>query len=130
MLSPRIAIAAVTFLLGAASAHAQPPQKFEEFDKVVGSAKALEGMFKLYQKEDRVFAEIQTFQLDKPYLAAISLARGGMDMAGHTLNSDEQWVIAFKRVGDKVHVIRKNVRYTAGGGPRARFVDERLRGTG
>ena len=37
----------------------------------------------------------------------------------HFLNSDEQWVVAFKRVGDKVHLIRKNVRYKSSPGPLA-----------
>ena len=123
MFRPRMTFAALALVLGAAVASAQPPQKFEEFDKVVGTAKVHDGLFKLYQKDDRVFAEIQTFQFDKPLLAAVSLARGGMGMAGHTLNSDEQWVIAFKRVGDKVHVIRKNVRYKAGGGPLSRALE-------
>ena len=96
------------------------PPKFEEFDKVVAGARTHEGLFRLYQKEDRLYAELQPFQLDRPYLCAISLARGGMDQAGWTLNGDEQWVISFKRVGDKVHLVRRNVRYKAGSGPRPR----------
>ncbi len=102
---------------------AQQPQKFEEFDKLVVGAKVHEGLFRLHQKDEHVFAEIQPFQFDRPYLCAISLARGGMDQAGHTLNGDEQWVISFKRVGDKVHVIRRNVRYKIGSGPIARALE-------
>ena len=107
-----------------ATAHAQPPSppKFEEFDKVVAGAKTHDGLFKLYQKDDHVYAEVQPFQLDRQYLCSISLARGGMFQAGWILNSDEQWVIAFKRVGDKVHLIRKNVRFKAGG-PLARAME-------
>ena len=75
-----------------------PPPKFEDFDKVVAGAKVSEGLFKLYQKEQDVFAELQPQQFDRPFLCAISLARGGMDQAGWILNSDEQWVIEFKRV--------------------------------
>jgi hypothetical protein len=105
------------------AAIAQQPPKFEEFDKVIAGAKTYEGLFRLYQKDEHVLAEIQPFQLDRPYLCAISLARGGMDQAGWTLNGDEQWVIAFKRVGDKVHLVRKNVRYKAGSGPLARALE-------
>src|SRR5262249_7548316 len=36
-----------------------------------------------------------------------------MGMGGHTLNFDEQWVILFKRVGEKVQVIRRNVHFQA-----------------
>jgi len=115
-------------LLAVSNAHAQPagpptPPKFEDFDKVIAGAKTYEGLLKLYQKEEHVFAEIQPFQLDRPFVCAISLARGGMDQAGWTLNGDEQWVITFKRVGDKVHLIRKNVRYKAGAGPLARALE-------
>ena len=118
---------AVLALLATAT-HAQPPSlptppKFEEFDKVVAGAKTYEGLFKLYQKDEHVLAELQPYQLDRPYLCAISLARGGMDQAGWTLNGDEQWVISFKRVGDKVHLIRRNVRYKAGSGPLARALE-------
>lgn len=105
------------------NAQQPPPPKFEEFEKVVAGAKTYEGLFRLYQKDEHVLAEIQPFQLDRPYLCAISLARGGMDQAGWTLNGDEQWVIAFKRVGDKVHLVRKNVRYKAASGPLARAME-------
>ncbi len=100
-----------------------PPKKFEDFDKVVAGAKVSEGLFKLYQKDEHVYAEIQAYQLDRSYLAPISLARGGVAFAGHTLNFDEQWVIAFKRVGDKIHLVRRNVRFKSNSGPIARAVE-------
>src|SRR5262245_23482916 len=121
------ALAALAVVVLAPTAPAQPPSppppKFEEFDKVIAGAKTYEGLFKLYQKDEHVLAEIQPFQLDRSYLCAISLAGGGMDQAGWTLNGDEQWVIAFKRVGDKIHLIRKNVRYKSGSGPIARALE-------
>ena len=36
-----------------------------------------------------------------------------MAMAGEPLNFGDQWVLVFKRVGDKVHLIRRNVHYKA-----------------
>src|SRR5258708_4853227 len=100
-----------------------PPPKFEDFDKVVAGAKTYEGLLKLYQKDEHVLAELQPHQLDHPFLCAISLARGGMDQAGWILNGDEQWVIAFKRVGDKIHLIRKNVRFKGNAVPLARALE-------
>jgi hypothetical protein len=113
----------VSVELASAQNQPTPPPKFPEFDKVVAGAKVYDGLFKLYQKDEHLFAEIQPFQLDRNFLATASLARGGMDQAGHTLNFDEQWVVAFKRVGDKVHLIRRNVRYKASGGPVARALE-------
>lgn len=110
-------------ILGALGISAQEPHKFDDFDKTVAGAKISEGLFKLYQKEEHLYIEIMPSQLDRNFLLAASVARGGMDQAGHTLNSDEQWAVAFKRVGDKVHLIRRNARYRAGGGPLARALE-------
>ena len=51
-------------------------------------------------------------QLNRPYLCPIAIARGA-GLGGYTLNFDEQWVLLFKRVGDKVHLIRRNVHFKA-----------------
>jgi Met-zincin/Domain of unknown function (DUF5117)/Domain of unknown function (DUF5118) len=127
-------LAVVALVLGAAPLFAQssPPRasapqadekKFEDFDKVVKGAKQYEGLFKLYQKDDKLYAELRNSQLDKPLLCPITLARG-MGMGGHILNFDEQWVLAFKRVGDKVHLIRRNVHFKAKpGSPAATAVE-------
>lgn len=87
-------------------------KKYEPFDQFVGGARAYDGLFKLYHKEEHLYAELLPHQLDKPFLAPIALARGG-GMGGHTLNNDEQWVILFKRSGEKVFVVRRNVRFQA-----------------
>ena len=36
-----------------------PEKKFEDFDKVIKGAKEYDGLFKLYQKEDRLYAEVR-----------------------------------------------------------------------
>ncbi len=87
-------------------------KKFEDFDKVTKGAKVHEGLFKLYRKDDRLLAEILPYQLDKPFLCPISIARG-IGMGGHTLNFGDQWVLVFRRVGDKLHLVRRNVRFQA-----------------
>ena len=100
-----------------------PEKKFEDFDKVVKGAKEYEGLFKLYQKDDHLYAEIQPHQFDQPFLCPIAIARG-LGMGGHTLNFDEQWVLVFRRVGDKVHLVRRNVHFQAkNGSPMAKAVE-------
>src|SRR5262245_40787146 len=86
--------------------------KLEEFDKVVKGAKEYDGLFKLYHKEDKLYAEIQPHQFERMLLCPVAIARG-MAMGGYTLNFDEQWVLYFKRMGDKVHLVRRNVRFQA-----------------
>jgi hypothetical protein len=98
-------------------------KKFEDFDKVVKGAKEYDGLFKLHHKDDKLYAEIKPDLLDKPLLCPIAVARGG-GLGGFTLNFDEQWVLVFKRVGDKVHLIRRNVRFKAkSGSPAAHAVE-------
>jgi len=89
-----------------------PPKKFEDFDKLVKGAKEYDGLFKLHHKEDNLYAEIQSQHFEKPLLCPIAIARG-MAMGGYTLNFDEQWVLHFKRVNDRVHLVRRNVHFRA-----------------
>ncbi|NDH05884.1 DUF5117 domain-containing protein, partial [bacterium] len=98
-------------------------KKFEDFDKVVKGAKEYEGLFRLHLKDDKLYAEIRPDQMERNFLLPIAIARGA-GMGGHTLNFDNQWVVAFKRAGDKIHLIRRNVRFTAKpGSPTAKAVE-------
>jgi hypothetical protein len=101
---------------------AEPP-RFPEFATVTKNAKVYEGLFKLYQKDDNLYMEIPPQQFNKPILCPIAIARG-VGMGGHTLNFDEQWVLVFQRVGDKIHLIRRNVHFKAKpGSPVAKAVE-------
>lgn len=106
---------------------APPEKKFEDFDKVVKGAKEYEGLFRLYRKtvgvDEHLYAEILPQQFEQPFLSPIAIARG-MGVGGHTLNFDEQWVLVFRRVGDKVHLVRRNVRFQARkGSPASKAVE-------
>lgn len=97
-------------------------KKYPDFNELVKGAKVYDGLFTLHQKDDHVYAEIKQTQFDKPYLLPIAVARGA-GMGGTTLNFGDQWVILFKKVDDKVFVIRRNTRFTAKTGtPEARAV--------
>ena len=105
-------------------APAKKKKEFEDFSKVTEDSKSYEGFFKLYQKKENLYCEIQPSQLDKPFLCMISVARGlgqGFLLSGMTL---EEWMLIWRRVGDKVHLVRKNVRFRATKGtPIAEAVD-------
>jgi len=99
-------------------------KEFEDFTKVIEDSKNYEGFFKLYQKKENLYCEIQPSQLDKPFLCMISLSRGlgrGFLVSGMTM---DEWLLVWRRVGDNVHLIRKNVRFRAKEGtPIAQAVD-------
>jgi hypothetical protein len=110
-------------VVGQAPLPDMPEKKFPEFVKVVKGAKEYEGLFKLYQKDEHLYAEIQQHQFERMLLCPIAIARG-MAMGGYTLNFDEQWVLFFRRVGDKVHLVRRNVHFRAkSGSPLAKAVE-------
>src|SRR2546421_8577590 len=96
----------------ALSASPSPEKKYEDFNKVTQGAKEYDGLFKLYLKDDHLYAEIQSHQFEKPFLLPMAIARG-MGLGGHTLNFDEQWILFFHRVGDKVYLVRRNIRFQA-----------------
>jgi hypothetical protein len=97
--------------------------RFPDFNSVIKGAKEHEGFFKLYHKEENLYMEIQPQQFEKPILCPIAVARGG-GLGGYTLNFDEQWVLLFRRAGDKVHLVRRNVHFKAkAGSPVAKAVE-------
>jgi hypothetical protein len=109
--------------IGAPQQEGVETTRFPDFNTLVKGAKEHEGLFKLYHKGENLYMELQPQQLNKPVLCPIAIARGA-GLGGYTLNFDEQWVLIFKRVGDKVHLIRRNVHFKAKpGSPVAKAVE-------
>jgi hypothetical protein len=98
--------------LSGLSSSASTDKKYEDFNKVMQGAKEYDGLFKLYFKDNRLYAEIQSSQFEHSYLLPMAIARG-MGLGGYTLNFDEQWVVFFRRVGDKVYLVRRNIHFQA-----------------
>jgi Met-zincin/Domain of unknown function (DUF5117)/Domain of unknown function (DUF5118) len=90
-------------------------QRIAEYARISKGAKVYDGLYKLYQKDENLYMEIPPNNFNKPLLCPIAVARGA-GMGGLTLNFDEQWVLLFKRMGDKVHLIRRNVHFKAKSG--------------
>jgi hypothetical protein len=98
--------------------------KLPDWDKVVEGAKRLDGLFALYynEKQQKLFMEIKDDQYDKDVILPMAIARGAglMYLGGETLNFGDQWLISFRRAGDRLLVVRRNVRFQAeAGSPQA-----------
>ncbi len=99
-------------------------KKFPSFAEVTKDAEVMEGLFKLYKKEQHLYAAIKPSQFGELYLGPMVLARG-LAMSGTPLNFGDEWVLSFKRVDDTVQLIRKNIYYEAeAGSPLARAVEQ------
>jgi hypothetical protein len=90
----------------------KPPSKFKDFGEVTKDTTHYEGLFNLYRTNETVYAEIKPNQLDQPLLAPIAIAKG-LAMAGQPLNFGDEWILVFRRVGDNVHLLRRNIHYEA-----------------
>lgn len=97
-------------LRAAEGAAAAPREK--GFGSLVESAVKHEGLFNLYLTNQNLYAEITPAHLDKPYIAPMAIARG-MAMAGQPLNFGDEWILVFRRAGDRVQLLRRNIHYTA-----------------
>ncbi len=90
----------------------KPPSKFRDFDDVTKGTEKFDGLFTLYRTNETLFGEIKPNQLNKPFLAPITIARG-MAMAGQPLNFGDEWILVFRRVDDKIQLVRRNIHYKA-----------------
>jgi hypothetical protein len=122
--TPSALVALALSALPAAAETDTADKKFPDFAAVVKGAQEHKGLFTLYQKDDHLYAEIRPDQFDRPLLAPMAIARG-LARGGETRNPEEQWVILFRRVGDRVLVVRRNVHFKGGpaGTPIARAVE-------
>jgi len=93
--------------------------KHPPFADVTKDATVFDGLLKLYRKEDRLYAEIPNPVLNKDLLVAIAIARGIGEtplISGMTWGFGDDWIWQFRKVEDKIQVVRRNVRFTAAKG--------------
>lgn len=93
---------------------AKPASKLATLTK---DMKTVEGMWKMYHNDQKLYVLLKSSNLNKNYIMLSSIARGvssGMVLGGMTWGDDVIW--AFKKVGKKIHVLRRNVRFKAKAG--------------
>ena len=90
-----------------------------DHEKILKDAKPVEGAIPLYQKGTSLFAELTPANYSTEYIVLISIARGigqGPLLGGMSWGFGDDWVWAFRKVDDRVFIIRKNVRFKAAPG--------------
>jgi hypothetical protein len=118
----------------AKSAAAKPEEKTADkgpkkpdFDDVVKDAKHVTGLLNVYQKGTKLLAEIPAGHLNKDFIVLISIAKGiGQQplLGGMTWGFGDDWIWQFRKVDDRILIVRKNVRFTAAkGSPEEKAVD-------
>lgn len=93
----------------------EPEKKYKDFAEVTKGAEKFDGLFTLHKKDEHLYAEIKPNQFNTPLIVPIMLSRG-LGMAGNPMNFGDEWVILFKKAGDRVQLIRRNVKFKAPAG--------------
>lgn len=93
---------------------------------VLKEAKPIEGLISLFQKDNRLYAELSGGNYQDEYMVLIAIARGiGQRplLGGYSWGFGDDWVWSFRKVEKNVHIVRRNVRFKADSGtPEARAV--------
>jgi hypothetical protein len=127
------AIASAQRLAGApgSAPAAATPSALRSFAEVSKDAKELPGLFRVWQKDDKVWLEIEPAQFDHAFFLSTNLDQGLGESGfyGGSMSSSlsrrfgAPVIVNFRKVGTNVQLIARNVKYTAQPGtPEARAV--------
>ncbi|MBL8848629.1 MAG: DUF5117 domain-containing protein, partial [Planctomycetaceae bacterium] len=114
----------------AQEAQAQPaqPSKFEQATK--GLTRRDHGgdeMWVMYSNDQQLLVELDAGDLQQEYIILTSIARGigsGMVIGGMSWNFEDDAIWTFRKSGEKIFVLRRNVRFRAApGSPEASAVE-------
>ncbi len=98
------------------AASEKPKPKYPPFAELLKDAQKMEGLINFYRKDDQLFAEIGPRQLDRDYIALMTIARGiGQTpiLGGFSWGFGDDAVWQFRKAGENIQLVRRNVRFTA-----------------
>lgn len=80
--------------------------------QVLGEAKDLPGVINMYQKGSTIFGEFSQANYQQQFIVAITINRGvAFNYLYGGMYANDDWVLSFRKVDDKVHIVRRNVRF-------------------
>lgn len=94
--------------------------ELQPFDKVVPEATRLGGPITTYRKKDNLYWEITSGDYGTDYICVVSIARGlgTADLyGGQSIDYGDDLIWRFRKVGERVQLVRRNYRYRADSGP-------------
>jgi len=106
----------------------QQPSKFDQAVKDLKRRDNEGGeMWTMYHDDDKLLVELDASDLNQEYIVLTSIARGvgsGMVISGMSWGFGDDVIWTFRKSGDKIYVLRRNVRFTADkNSPEATAVD-------
>ena len=97
-------------------------EDFCRFNGIVNRVDKLEGLFTLYCSEDsgKVFLELKPEQLNKDYLAIVTLESGVGESGIYSGLPLSDFIFYFRRVNNRLHFVVRNVKFRADSIPEQR----------
>ena len=90
--------------------------KYKKATEVLEDTKSVEGLLRLHYSDTKIFAELESSDFNKDHIVLITIARGiGQTpiLGGFSWGFGDDWVWRFRKVGDQVQIVRRNVRFRA-----------------
>jgi hypothetical protein len=87
------------------------------FAEVVRDARRIEGLFTLWQKDEKLWLEIAPAQLDRPFLFAVSRTTGLGERGLYPHWTLVRHIVAFRKINGSVQLLARNTRFDAPGDP-------------
>ncbi len=122
--APAVANAASSAARPAASAASAPSTNLRPFAEIIKDAKQIDGLFTLWQKDDKVWLELKPSDLNQPFFLSpkIKSGIGEARFVGGLMSSEN--VIEFRRIHNQLQMLASNTDYIAQAGtPAARAVE-------
>ncbi|BAY39418.1 hypothetical protein NIES2111_37940 [Nostoc sp. NIES-2111] len=94
--------------------HEEKPQEdFWRFRELVRGAKKVQGLFTIYSRDNfgEVFLEIKPEQLNKNYLATVTLESGVGESGIYSGSPLADYLFYFRRVNNNLHFVVRNVKF-------------------
>ncbi|WP_028999338.1 zinc-dependent metalloprotease [Azohydromonas australica] len=113
------------------AAPSTPPGALQPFANVIRGARRTEGLITLWQKDDKVWLELDPEDFNRPFFLAPKIAQGlgeggvlGGLMVQRNGKVGRAQIVEFRRVHNQVQMVAKNPEYVAREGtPQARAVE-------
>nr|WP_297352531.1 zinc-dependent metalloprotease [uncultured Caldimonas sp.] len=99
----------------AAPAAARSDSSLRPFADVIRGATESPGFFPLWRKDERVWIEVPLARLDQPFLLSINVHSSVGERGLYASQMDNSWVVSFRRVGNQMQLIARNLAYRAEG---------------
>lgn len=101
------------------------PNAPRPFAEVIKDAKAQDGHFRLFRKDEKVWLEIAPGQLNQPFFFSVNIPRAVGERGLYGSQMGRSYLVEWRQVGQLIQLVALNTRFHAQAGtPQARFVSE------